>query len=95
MPQHNQQYGGSYGQQRSHGPMGGPNSMGPMNGMNPMNSMAGMGMMGQGSQPMHGIMMSSGMGPGMGKMGIQVRTSKLVLLSYYIQIFWFQINAKL
>lgn len=62
VPQGNQQYGGSYGAQRSHVPMG------PMNGMSPMNSMGSMAMMGQGSGPMHGNMMSAGMG----KMAMQV-----------------------
>lgn len=59
VPQGNQQYGSSYAAQRAHG---------PMNGMNPMNSMAGMGMMGQATGPMHGNMMSAGMG----KMAMQV-----------------------
>lgn len=68
VPQGNQQYGGSYGSQRGHGPMG------PMNGMGPMSSMGNMGMMGQGSGPMHGNMMSSGMSPGMGKMAMQVNS---------------------
>lgn len=69
VPQGNQQYGGSYGSQRGHGPMG------PMNGMGPMSSMGNMGMMGQGSGPMHGNMMSSGMSPGMGKMAMQVNSN--------------------